>query len=131
SARDEARHDGPNDVDVEDLPERMAPLRFATAQVILATGVAAALEWLDHRGDDDRSGSAQPKIAAPLAWAPLVVGPMAAAAGMIHTRSASPRTSAALRLLNGAAIALGGTLVAAELIGSRRIAIHHPASIAF
>lgn len=124
---DEVQPSGmPSDSIEGGVAARMAPLRFATAQVFLATGAAAALERLDRGGIGPESARATPP---PLVWAPVIIAPMAAAAAVLHARSATPRTAAALRFSNAAAIAVGGTLLLADLAGSGEVVIRRLGSL--
>src|SRR5690606_38339287 len=52
----------------------------------------------------------------PLAWAPALLGPLAAAAQIAHGRHPTEESAAALRILNGAAIGLGSTLLLLEIL---------------
>ena len=107
------------------FPTDVTPLRAATAQLLCATGVAATLGPVN--GDEHTHHS----VPRPLAWAPLLVGPMAAAAQIQHARKPREQTANAVRLLDGAVIALGGALFLADLIGSRRFGGRGVGALAF
>jgi hypothetical protein len=90
---------------------RPTPLRTAAAQLLVATSAAAALTRF-------AGGSSESRRAMPVTWAPLAVGVVAAAAHLRHLREPSPESASATRLLDGASIAVGATLVAFDLLRS-------------
>ena len=104
------------------------PLRAVTAQLLCATGAAAALAHIDS---SFRSNGGRETVPRPLAWAPLVVAPVAAAAQLEHARQPRPRSADALRLLDGAVIALGGVLFLADLIRSKTVNARNVGALAF
>jgi len=94
--------------------EPLAGLRAAAAQLMLATAATATLEHTSSA--DDHQGSASARSSnSPLAWAPALIGPLAALAHLEHTRRPSRRTATALRLLGSASVAVGGVLFALDL----------------
>jgi hypothetical protein len=90
-------------------------MRAATAQLLLTTAVVAAIERLGDSGADDEDGHMLPRT---LGLAPLLVGSLTAAAQLEHVRRPREQTSAALKILNGASVALGGALLAYDMIVS-------------
>jgi hypothetical protein len=93
-------------------------LRAAAAQLLLATGAAATL---GRTPPPERDAAPGERYSRPIAWAPLVVATVAAAVQIRHARTPSAETARMLRLLNAAAVAVGGTLLAYDILdGSRR-----------
>lgn len=94
----------------------LAPLRAAAAQLLMATGAGATLEQVSHT---EELGPARSQVPAALAWAPLLVGPLAAAANIEHARRPTEQTSSAVRFLTLATIGLGGCVYLADALRSR------------
>jgi hypothetical protein len=108
----------------------LAPLRGATAQLLLATGAGAALE---HTLNPDPAPADQRwrNIPTPLTWAPALLGSLAAAAQIRHARQPSEDTATALDILNASSIAVGGALFVLDLLSSRPESRRRMAPIAF
>lgn len=106
----------------------VTPLRAAIAQLLCATGAAAALAGVELTADRDGEPDSMPR---PLAWAPLVVGPIAAAAQLQYTRESHVAPANAVRVLDGAVIALGGALFIADLVTSRKMGARGVGALAF
>ncbi|HUE95213.1 MAG TPA: hypothetical protein VMN39_01050 [Longimicrobiaceae bacterium] len=98
----------------EPEPARLAPLWLAASQLLLATGAGATLEQISSQ----RSG--HPPTG--LAWAPLLVAPLAAAAHLQHARQPTNHSELAVRFLTGASIGFGAALFAFDSIVNR----NHP-----
>jgi hypothetical protein len=106
------------------------PLRIATAQLLLLAATAAGLERLG-RGPNPGHLATREGFPAALAWGPLLVGPLAAATQLRAARRTSGDSGPRL-LLNGACVALGGAIVAHDLLRARYGApIARPAPLAF
>jgi len=95
----------------------LRPLSVATAQILLATGMNATVERLMA---GERQSERPPKLPWPLAWAPSIVGTLAAAAHLLPSRGRPDHGRAAIRLLDGSALAVGATLVLLDLATSER-----------
>ncbi|MEX2582554.1 MAG: hypothetical protein WD766_04745 [Gemmatimonadota bacterium] len=96
-------------------PEPFALLRAAAAQLLMATGAGATLERAGHSRPPERPAGRRPDVAAPLAWAPLLIGSLAALAHLEHVRSPSERTAGAVRVLDAATVTVGAALFLADL----------------
>lgn len=88
-----------------------AGLRVLTAQLLLATAAGTAL--------DARAASTEetPRAAT---WAPLLLGPLAAAAHLAHAFRPSSATTAATRVVDATVIGLGVAELTVSLLTGRR-----------
>ena len=98
----------------EHAATRLGPLRAVNAQLLMATGVGATLEQL--LGD---AGGSADDVPAGLAWGPLLIAPLAAAANLRHASHPTEKTDAAVRLLTGATIGVGAALFLFDSIATR------------
>jgi hypothetical protein len=90
------------------------PVRAAVAHLFLATGAVAGLERMQRSAKPEHLVGHH-SVPRPLTWAPLVIGPLAAAAQLEHARNPGNQTATAVRLLNGASIVIGGSLLLHDL----------------
>lgn len=101
-------------------------VQILTAKLLLFTGIGTALEAWDHRSRGSRvSGSEGDEYdgpagaVRPAAWAPAVLGAVAAVAHAVHGFAPSERTRLATRTLDVAVVA-GGLLGLAETLAAAR-----------
>ena len=92
---------------------RLTALRAAAAELLIATTIEAAYDRLRSGRRGSESG-----VPLPLAWAPLIIAPLAALAHIQHARQPADGTVRALRLLNSATVAVGGALLLYEFTDS-------------
>jgi hypothetical protein len=69
-------------------------------------------------GGETEADSRGPSLAA--AWAPLLIGPLAAAAQIAHLQQPSENSRAAIRFLNAAVVGVGAVAFVTQLLGSAR-----------
>lgn len=110
---------------VEESPFRA--LRLLTAELFLASGINATIQYLRERGSADaereypityeEEAYSVPRGAA---WAPALLAPLAGAAHAVHALQPSDRSQLATRVLNGAAIGLGVAGVVDSIYGAAR-----------
>jgi hypothetical protein len=112
-----------------DVEASLMPLRGATAQLLLATGTGATLEYL--LDSTARRHPRATKVPQPLTWAPGLIGPLAAAAQIRLARDASPDSALAVDLLNAATVATGAALFILDLLSADEDASLHLAPVAF
>lgn len=105
---------------IPSVATRMAPLRFASAQLIVATGAATALELM---AQGRASSSVESTDVPPIAWVPAILAPLAAVSAMIHATSPTDRSAGALRFFNSAAVVVGGTLLVSDMASSGKLSI--------
>lgn len=94
---------------------RLAAVRGVTAQLLLATGAGATLEQLAH----EQAEEGRQTVPVALTWAPLLLGPLAAAANLEHARRPSERSEAAVRFLTSASIGFGAALFVVDALLNR------------
>lgn len=111
----------------EPEPETQLPsLRRLTAYLFIAGAAGAALGRLGrrHRPAGGLVGATEPagtgSVSPAAVAAPLLIGPLAAAAQLAHLREPTEQTRAAARFLNAAVIGVGAMEFAGELLGSAR-----------
>jgi hypothetical protein len=92
----------------------MAELRAAAAPLFVVTGALAAIERATRPAQETRDDA----LHGPLTWAPLIIGPLAAASQAQRAREPDEEVERFTRALNGTAIALGGTLLLYDLLRS-------------
>lgn len=109
-----------------DEPTKLLPLWAVAAQLVLATGAGATLE---HLAETD--GSEAGTVPRGLAWAPLLVAPLAAAANLSHAKHPTERSEGAMRFLTGATIGFGAALFAFDAVANRDRAARRIAPLAF
>lgn len=110
----------------DSLRSHLVPLRAAAAQLLLATGAGATLEHLIGDREEERS-----PIPEALAWAPALLGPLAAAANLEHARNPSASTRTALKVLAGASVSFGAALYVFDALGTGNRPTPRVAPIAF
>lgn len=106
---------------------RFHALRLLTAELFLATGVNATLQYLRGRshsedaayGMSELDGAADGRLRV-AGWAPALLAPLAGVAQLVHTYRPSDATRNATRVLNGAALALGVAGLADSIRASTR-----------
>jgi hypothetical protein len=91
-------------------------VRAAVAQLFLATGAGATFE---HVVGARSSASGEGGVPKPLAWAPALLAPLAAAAHLEHARRPGEQTSRAVRFLDIATLAVGSGLFIYDLVANR------------
>lgn len=109
---------------------RFHALRLLTAELFLAAGVNATLQYVRGRTDlarteydatefdgGDSAGHRPSRIAG---WAPALLAPLAGIAQLVHTFRPSDASRNATRVLNGAALALGVAGLAESIRASTR-----------
>lgn len=113
------------EVEEEELGGELKPLRMMAAQMLMLTGIGGTLELLSRsaaqrnaHGAERAAGSLLERTR-PGAWAPLLIGPMAALAQVAHGLRPSPSTAAATRVLGAASIGAGLAGFADALASSR------------
>lgn len=114
-----------NEDDGDSSHARLATLWTAASQLLLATGAAATLEQLASRQGGEETAPDG------LTWAPLLLGPLAAAAHLEHARRPTERTRVAVRFLTGASIGVGTLLFAVDSIVNREHLPRRAGSLAF
>lgn len=107
-------------------PTRLLPLWAVAAQLVLATGAGATLEHLAETDSSDVG-----TVPKGLAWAPLLIAPLAAAANLSHAKHPTDRSETAMRFLTGATIGFGAALFAFDAVTNRDRAARRIAPLAF
>lgn len=103
-------------------PEPASPLpylRAAAAQLLLATGAGATLEHVSG-APSARFGRTDNGVPGALAWAPALIGPLAAVAHLQHARQPDLESGRAVRLLNAASLTVGSALFVYDLLAGDR-----------
>ncbi|CAN5535760.1 hypothetical protein BH24GEM3_BH24GEM3_09420 [soil metagenome] len=107
---------------------RFHALRLLTAELFLATGVNATLQYLrgrsrgahtDYDGTELNGGAADGRSRV-AGLAPALLAPLAGVAQLVHTFRPSDASHNATRFLNGAALALGAAGLADSIRASTR-----------
>ncbi|MQA92752.1 MAG: hypothetical protein GEU90_21445 [Gemmatimonas sp.] len=104
--------------DPEAVSEPMIFLRAAAAQLLLATGAETTLAHTTAPRHLTRQTPDRHPLPTPLAWAPALIGTLAALAHVEQIRRPSERTTAALRILDAATVATGCVLLAYDLFAT-------------
>lgn len=96
--------------DAAQRPHPLRGLRAATAQLLVATAAGATIDHLQSRRRTPHFAVGSRDIPLAFRWAPVLIGPLAAAAHLEHARRASEQTATAVRILDGAALLTGAAL---------------------
>jgi hypothetical protein len=103
------------DTDRDEPP--FAPLRVAAAQMLVASGIGSTVERLAPTPDPSDPDPLPIRL---LGIVPALLGTLGAATQLAQVHAPSPAGRAALRILNGSAIALGSALVVHDLLAESR-----------
>ncbi len=107
---------------------RFRALRILAAELFLASGVHALLQYWHERGHtapgegefaEPGGGSSPPYRPQATVWASALVAPAAGVAQLVHTLRPSESSHTATRILNGAVLGLGVAGLAESLYASR------------
>lgn len=106
--------------EAEEAPlEGFGVLQLLAAHLLLFTGIGSTVDAVGRTGEDAAGGRSLPG-ARGAAWAPTVLGPMAAIAHLKHVASPTPATASATRLFDTAAVGAGLVGMLHGLAGTRR-----------
>lgn len=115
--QDAARAEHPEEE--ESRLEGFGALRLLAAQLLLFTGIGSTLEAINREGRNDEDTESAPGVRS-AAWAPTILGPLAAVAHLRHVADPTPASASAARLLDSAAVGAGIVGVLHGLLATRR-----------
>lgn len=102
-------------------------LRLMAAHLLVAAAVGVTASRVRARPPRRAGGivgtaeSAEERAASPVAvWAPVLIGPLAAAAQLVHLNRPSATTRTAMRVLNAAVLSLGAAELLDNALGTAR-----------